>query len=79
MTTIREFIADLRKRAKEVAEAVKSVYNSLIRHAASAIIAGTRVFIVPTGSGNALDAGKRYQRTSGHAPVFSLYTFFGIR
>jgi hypothetical protein len=26
-----------------------------------------------------LNAGKRYRLTSGHAPVFSLYTFFGNR
>ena len=29
--------------------------------------------------GNALDMGKRYRLTSGHAPLFSLYTFFTNR
>ena len=26
--------------------------------------------------GNVLDMGKRYRLTSGHAPLFSLFTFF---
>jgi hypothetical protein len=26
-----------------------------------------------------LNAGKRYRLTSGHAPIFSLHTFFGNR
>ena len=43
------------------------------------VFAGIKVFIVVTGSTNALNAGKRYRLTSGHAPVFSLFTFFGHR
>jgi hypothetical protein len=41
--------------------------------------AGIHSNIVQAESGNALDAGKRYRLTSGHAPVFSLITFFGSR
>jgi hypothetical protein len=35
--------------------------------------------IVASASGNVLDMGKRYRLTSGHAPIFSLFTFFGNR
>jgi hypothetical protein len=35
--------------------------------------------IVASASGNVLDMGKRYRLTSGHAPIFSLFTFFGDR
>jgi len=39
-------------------------------------------FLTPSISsetGNALNVGKRYRLTSGHAPIFSLFTFFGNR
>ncbi|MHB8164760.1 MAG: hypothetical protein ACYDDV_10560 [Methanoregula sp.] len=32
--------------------------------------------IIATADGNVLDMGKRYRLTSGHAPFFSLFTFF---
>ena len=32
--------------------------------------------VLVASKGNALDMGKRYRLTSGHAPLFSLYTFF---
>jgi hypothetical protein len=32
--------------------------------------------ILVAADGNVLDMGKRYRLTSGHAPLFSLYTFF---
>jgi hypothetical protein len=80
-TMIREFITRLRTRAKEIAKALIGKIGAAIRkylpsHPAHA---GIRRLIVPTESGNALNAGKRYRLTSGHAPVFSLYTFFGNR
>jgi len=78
---IREFIARLRTRAKEIADALIEKIGSAIRrympkHPAKS---GIHRLIVPTESGNALNAGKRYRVTSGHAPVFSLHTFFGNR
>lgn len=30
-------------------------------------------------SGNVFNVGKRYRLTSGHAPIFSLFTYFGNR
>jgi len=78
---IREFIARMRTRAKEIAEALIEKIGAAIRQYAPARppSAGIHPFIVPAESGNALDAEKRYRLTSGHAPVFSLYTFFGSR
>ena len=35
--------------------------------------------IIAAADGNVLDMGKRYRLTSGHAPLFSLYTFFTNR
>ena len=32
--------------------------------------------IIAAADGNVLDMGKRYRLTSGHAPLFSLFTFF---
>ena len=80
-TMIREFIARLKKRAKEIAEALIGKIGSAIRKytPSGPSSAGIHRLIVPTESGNALNAGKRYRLTSGHAPVFSLYTFFGNR
>ena len=80
-TMIREFIARLRTRSKENAKALIGKIGAAIRkylpsHPASA---GIHRLIVTTESGNALNAGKRYRLTSGHAPVFSLYTFFSNR
>jgi len=78
---IREFIARLRSRAKEMAEALVGKIGSAIRQCAPSCppAAGIHPLVVPAESGNALDAGKRYRLTSGHAPVFSLFTFFGSR
>jgi hypothetical protein len=81
ITMIREFIARLKKRAKEIAQALVAKIEAAIRkytpsHPAST---GIHMLIVVTGSGHALHAGKRYRLTSGHAPVFSLYTFFRDR
>ena len=35
--------------------------------------------ILVASDGNAMDMGKRYRLTSGHSPLFSLFTFFGLR
>jgi hypothetical protein len=35
--------------------------------------------IVPDDSENALSIGKRFRLTGDHAPIFSLFTFFGLR
>jgi hypothetical protein len=35
--------------------------------------------VLVAADGNVLDIGKRYRKTSGHAPRFSLFTFFTHR
>lgn len=35
--------------------------------------------VLVASDGNVLDMGKRYRLTSGHAPLFSLFTFFANR
>ncbi|MDD5189068.1 MAG: hypothetical protein PHF57_12760 [Methanoregula sp.] len=35
--------------------------------------------ILAASEGNVMDTGKRYRKTSGHSPIFSLFTFFGLR
>jgi len=35
--------------------------------------------VLVAADGNVLDMGKRYRLTSGHAPLFSLFTFFKNR
>jgi hypothetical protein len=35
--------------------------------------------VLVAADGNVLDMGKRYRKTSGHTPLFSLYTFFNHR
>ena len=34
---------------------------------------------IASESGDVFNVGKRYRLTSGHAPVFSLFTYFGNR
>jgi hypothetical protein len=34
---------------------------------------------IASESGNVFNVGKRYRLTSGHAPIFSLFTYFGNR
>ncbi len=35
--------------------------------------------MIAGSEGNVMDMGKRYRKTSGHSPIFSLFTFFGLR
>jgi hypothetical protein len=79
---IPELIAQLRTRAKEAKKAMKAKFMAVRYHIMKPLRSACRpapVLIVPSGSGNALDVGKRYRRTSGHSPIFSLFTFFGDR
>jgi len=34
--------------------------------------------ILAAAEGNVMNTGKRYRKTSGHSPFFSLFTFFGL-
>ena len=77
---IREFIARLKSRAKERADAFIAKVGAAFRKVlpSSPVRAVITLFIVAS-EGNVLDTGKRYRKTSGHSPHFSLYTFFANR
>lgn len=55
---------------------VKAVAKALMPKFTS--IPGEKAILVAS-EGNVMDMGKRYRLTSGHSPLFSLFTFFGLR
>jgi hypothetical protein len=75
----RDTFARLGTGLNEIAKAIRAKIGVAIRQCMPSLpaVAGIKVLIVVTGSTNALNVGKRYRQTSGHAPVFSLFTFFG--
>jgi len=80
-TMFRKSLARLGTRLKGSAHAVIAKVGTAIHPCMPSLpeSAGIRKLIVVTGSKDLLNAGKRYRLTSGHAPVFSLFTFFGNR
>jgi hypothetical protein len=75
-----EFFKHLVRRAKKAAQALKAKFTAVTRTLLPP--ARMKKFLTPgisCGTGNALHRGKRYRLTSDHAPVFSLFTFFGNR
>jgi len=77
---IREFFRKLVLRAKEIAKVLKAKFNALAHKLMPKI--PVMKFLnpgIPSETGNAMKAGKRYRLTSDHSPIFSLYTFFGDR
>ena len=77
---IRELIERLKTWAKQTTAALKERLAAAVRSIKPmpSVVACARASIVAP-EGNALNAGKRYRLTSGHAPIFSLFTFFGDR
>ena len=77
---ISELIGQLRTRAKEAFAALKEKCAAVIRWIISApSCASDAKSVLVAADGNVLDMGKRYRKTSGHAPLFSLFTFFTNR
>jgi hypothetical protein len=78
---IRKFAGYIKKRAIAREKSLKTgfiaVHHSLFAPGPSVIL--LPVFMIPPDMENALNAGKLYRLTSSHAPIFSLYTFFGDR
>ena len=67
-------------RAKKIVAALKEKCVAVIDWITSAPSSVSDVKkILVAADGNVLDMGKRYRLTSGHAPFFSLYTFFNHR
>lgn len=80
---IRELIERFKEwvqHAKETAAAIRESLTAAVRTISLTLpaVACVRALVVAS-DGNVLNAGKRYRLTSGHAPIFSLFTFFGNR
>ncbi|OPY37773.1 MAG: hypothetical protein A4E35_01055 [Methanoregula sp. PtaU1.Bin051] len=69
------------RHAKEAAAAINerlaAAARRIVRPATPAIACARA--IVVASDGNVMNAGKRHRLTSGHAPIFTLFTFFGDR
>lgn len=77
---ISELIGQLKTKAKRVFAALRETGAAVIRWITSTSSVATYETMVPVAAdGNVLDMGQRYRKTSGHAPLFSLYTFFANR
>ncbi|MDD1705197.1 MAG: hypothetical protein LUP97_08280 [Methanoregula sp.] len=77
---IREFIARLKSRAKKVADAFNAKAGAAFRKVLPPNpVRAVLVLFIVASEGNVLETGTRYRKTSGHAPLFSLYTFFANR
>jgi hypothetical protein len=78
---IRQIIARLKSKVTRVVRAVFAKLGAAIDSVtpSNSAVAGFLTLIVVSEAEDALDAGKRYRLTSGHAPIFSLFTFFGLR
>ena len=78
---IRKFVTRLVLRAKEVARAIFAKIGAAIREVTPSVpaYAGIRLIVAAAKYKDAMNAGTRYRLTSGHAPIFSLFTFFGLR
>jgi hypothetical protein len=77
---LHELIERLKKWAKETTAALKAKLTAAAHSIRLPVSAGfdARTLIAAL-EGNVLNVGKRYRLTSSHAPLFSLYTFFGKR
>jgi hypothetical protein len=79
---IRELVKNLEMGFKKMMKAIKAGFVSVTYHLVTPSLSAFLPFsgyVVPTGVVNALNVGKRYRLTSGHAPIFSLFSFFGNR
>ena len=80
-TMFRDTFARLGTGLNEIVKAIRAKIGVAICQCMPSLptYAGIKENIVVMGSTNALNAGKRYRLTSDHAPIFSLFTFFGHR
>ena len=79
---IREIVAHLKMRLKKTVKAIKARCISVTYHLVTPSVSAYLPFsgyVIPTGTANALNLGLRYRLTSSHAPIFSLFSFFGNR
>ncbi len=78
---IKKFVARLVLRAKEVARAIFAKIGAALHEVTPPFSAraGIRLIVAAARHKDALNFGKPYRLTSGHAPIFSLFTYFGLR
>jgi hypothetical protein len=79
---IPKFIVHLKMKFSRAVRAIKAGIGSAFYRRVTSVIPVNRGFvgfIVTTGTENAVNAGLRYRKTSGHAPIFSLFSFFADR
>ena len=74
---ISELIQRLKKLLMEAAAALKAMCKEAAHFLSHSVVPDSNVIVA--SEGNVLDTGKRYRKTSGHSPHFSLYTFFANR
>lgn len=74
---ISELIERLKKLLREAAAALKATCKAAAHFFSQSVVPDNNVIVA--SEGNVLDTGKRYRITSGHSPLFSLYTFFANR
>ena len=74
---ISKYVGHLGTLAKQIVAALKHKCVAAIEWFTSAHSAASDTKpVLVAADGNVLDMGKRYRLTSGHAPLFSLFTFF---
>jgi hypothetical protein len=79
---IRKMVTHLKIKFKMAVKAIKAGFMSVAYPQVTLPVSACLPFfgfVVPTSAENALNAGLRYRKTSGHAPFFSLFSFFGDR
>jgi len=77
---ISKYVGHLGTLAKQIFAALKQKCVAAIEWFTSIPSAASDAMSIPVAAnGNVLDMGKRYRKTSGHAPLFSLFTFFTNR
>ena len=78
---LREIFRRLKTKATRTVRAVIARLGAAIRTITPHVpaVAGVLHLIVPQETADAMHVGKRYRLTSGHAPIFSLFTYFGLR
>ena len=78
---ISERMERLKTRAKEALAALRAKIAAALNEYAKkpSAVPDVNALLIVASDGNVLDTGKRYRKTSGHAPLFSLFTFFANR
>ena len=75
---ISKYVGQLGTLAKKIYNGLMAKFEETVREFEPEAISFVRRAkpVLVAADGNVLDMGKRYRLTSGHAPLFSLFTFF---